>query len=146
MRISYWSSEVFSSDLLGAQEGESLAQRIRVILNEALGLLQTERAADIVALDAAYGSAPEQYLGLAVERALEQIALGALQVSHHVTRGATQREEGGDAGQPRIGGSDQIDDRWGERRVGKACVSTCRPRGSRSQYNKKAKVPIIHTY
>src|SRR3546814_13238371 len=72
----------------------------------------------MVALDAAHGSAAGQYLGLAVERALEQSALGALQVSHHVTRGATQCEEGGDAGQLRIGGSDQIDDP--ERTVGEA--------------------------
>src|SRR3546814_18007484 len=118
MRSSDWSSCVSSSDLLGA----ALALRLGLA-----GYHPDHALADIDMLDLDIGHLDAPGIGLAVEDFLD-IVVQLVAFGQHLVEVmlAEHRTQGG-LGQL-AGGGEIV--RSEERRVGKACVSTCRSRWS----------------
>src|SRR3546814_18262771 len=114
LRISDWSSDVFSSDLQHQQRG----QTDRSVEDE---LARARQPAPIVAEEAAR-PAPEE--------ALRQ-RMAATQVVQLLARAGKQRQPADDARAQAVH-DPQPDARSEERRVGKERVSTCKSRWSRA--------------
>src|SRR3546814_15681955 len=123
MRISDWSSDVCSSDLLGFEFRESLTHFGHQGRNDLIE--ETALGAQLVAVTAGATNDPTQHIATTFvgrQHAIgNQEAAGTDMVGHHFERSlvvvtATDRSE--------------------ERRVGKECVSTCRSRWLPCHYKK----------
>src|SRR3546814_17674633 len=147
MRIRDWSSDVCSSDLSGASgqirnqatTGGNLLQRTRCVYFQDVTTPCNKRdpGSGCSALDgygrynAILGASPECVATHPSDLAVALSALDATGVVH------------GTAGERRVPFEDlhRLPGRSAERRVGKACVSTCRSRWSPSHYTTKNKPP-----
>src|SRR3546814_17260383 len=111
MRISDWSSDVCSSDLLPLREARWLGQADRVYhdLDVPAAILDRARA-DAERVCGAAPAAPQPGLTIVLEMDLREIAPGTDSPIVAITE---------------------------ERRVGKGCVSTCRTRWAPYHYKKK---------